>query len=234
MPRVKILLRGKGVLPISYNYYLGSFVIRTIERVDEELAARLHAASPFKPYTFSRLLGRAIEKNGYLRFNSRKIVWYFSSICSDVVKSLLKGLLSRREHKIQGFRFSVEGFEYVDFPGGEVLDFNSLSPVAVSIKQDGKKVFLDPSQEKFLEELLLNAKRKAEHFLGENEVSLSVAIEKARPHLLTVKGSRILSFDLEGTLEGEKDVIELLWNVGLGEKNGLGFGMVGLRRGRSL
>ena len=227
--RVKILLRVDGKLPVSYSYYFGSYIVRSIARENEEVAAQLHNASPFKPYHFSRLLARpARVENGFLYFkrNSRATV-YIASVDDEIALSIIDAVLTHGAVRVWKRVYSVEGVERVDYPKNP-LNYETLSPIYISITEDGRKRALSPEDPLFHEELVQNIVRKYHFFTGKRfRGKITVTYDSVRPRMRYVKRTPLPCYDVRGTIKGDEEIIKLIWDVGLGEKNALGFGMVG-------
>lgn len=219
-------------MPVSYTYQFGSYLIRSLERVDEDLAAELHRTAPFKPYHFSRILARARKvEDGFIYFaKNTPATIYIASPSKEIMNGLMDAMLSRGYVQIRKNRYSIEGVEPVGYPPS-TFNFATLSPVFVSVTEDGQKVALDPTDPLFHEELIQNVNRKYAHFYGRPFTGrLQIRYESVTPRMRTIKNTRIPCYDIKGKISGDEDVIKLIWDVGLGEKNALGFGMVGLWR----
>lgn len=226
--RIKLYLKLKDSLPISYSYYLTSYFIRTLEKVNEDVAAFLHGFQPFKPFNFSRILVKPDEvKNGKLIFRKKKPgVLYISSPYRDLLREIIEGIVLRKGIMIRGNRIEVEGIEECP-PPAEGFKFSTLSPIVASTKRNGKKVYLKPTDPEFYEKLILNVVNRYKFFTGKEIKRVNIEVEEARPRPVRVKGGIVQAYDMKGKLEGDREVLEFIWWGGLGEKTGLGFGMVG-------
>ncbi len=234
--RVQIKLRIYGEIPISYSYYFGSYIIRTLERVDDDLAARLHAAGPFKPYHFSRLLAKPAKiENGTLHFRrNTPATVYIAAIDPKVATAIVDAMLVRTNVQIKKKTFPIEGVEPVPYPS-ETFEFATLSPVAVGYTEivDGalKKKYLPPTDPLFHEEIVQNLYRMYAHFRGKPYSGrLTIKYSEVKPRMRYLKGKPIPCFDMVGELSADEDMMRLIWDVGLGEHNAMGFGMVGVCR----
>jgi len=227
--RIKVYIRvPKTKLPKSYGYYLASFFFRTLEKVNEDVAYRLHRFSPFKPYNFSRILARAdrVSESHLIFLKPKPAVLYFSSPFDEVALALLEALMVSRCIRIKGTCIRVERAEKVP-PQLEPFPFRTLSPVTISVKKE-KKVYLRPDQPLFYQELTSNFLRRFKVFTGNEQLpEIRIDVQTFKARLVWVKNSRIPAYDLWGRIEGDKEALSFLWDAGLGEKTGLGFGMVG-------
>ncbi len=218
-----------GKLPISYSYYFGSYIIRALARQDEDIAAKLHSMMPYKPYHFSRLLAKPVRvENGILTFRrGTPATIYIASIEKDVMLAIMDALLSYGQIRVWKRIYTVEGVEPVNYPPPK-FEFTTLSPVHVSITRDGKKEALSPDNPVFHEELVQNILRKYSTFFGKPfGGKITITYNSIRPRMRYVKRTPIPAYDMDGTIAGDEDIVRLIWDVGLGEKNALGFGMVG-------
>ena len=222
-----------GDLIRNYNYPLSSAILRKIARVNEDLAAELHKSSPFKPLVFSRLIFNKVEgvtSQGFLVTGNFANL-YISTPKKEVEGAIVEGLLEDPWIEIKGCRLKVVDITKVRFRGAK--RWLTLSPVVVATKREGKKWFLSPSEPEFYQELIQNALDKYRFFLG-REYRERISLEEiggVRGTRVLIKNTMVFAYDLSFSLRAEEEMVKLLWDVGLGEKNALGFGMMGYEDG---
>ncbi len=229
--RVKISLNvvKNPSISFNYNYHLASMIYKKIATADENLAFELHVSKNPKLFTFSMLeiKKRKITKNG-IKILSENVDFLFSSPNVEIVKAFIEGLIQEPEVKIEKMLCVVDKIEILkkpDFTG----KFRTLSPIYVStVNDEGKRWDLLPSEEKFYENLRKNLIKKYELFYGEEprEKDLIVKPFYIRTKRLKILNTyRIASF-MRFEAEGSRELIELGYEAGFGEKNSMGFGMV--------
>lgn len=89
---VKIMLKKNNVvIPYDHQYYLASYIYRTIEKIDKSYALEPHKPKCYKFFTFSYLMAEKREnlKKGIL-IKSNEAYFYVSSPDKKFMKNLLK------------------------------------------------------------------------------------------------------------------------------------------------
>ena len=226
--RIRISLRGKGWIPFNYNLNIAYLIYN---RIDTELAAKLHSTPGYKYFTFSLLQipRKKVSQGGiYIRGDA---FFFFSSPLSDIITSLVSGVLEDPEMKIGGATLFVEEIEVLAEPklSGKVA-FSTLSPVVVRIIRQKnntlKTLDLSPSDEEFNECLKNNLKKKYEDLYGKIEGDISFSeVHLLKSMRIQIKDTYHRGSMMTFEVEGDRNLIKLGYEVGFGEKNGLGFGM---------
>lgn len=237
--RLKLNLKAKNnfKVPFSYNHILSSIIYNKI--VDLELANELHNSNSFKFFNFSQLNipKRKIVKDGIISKNG-KISFYLSSPNDVLIKSLVDGFVDDLEIKFKNETLLVEKIEALRTPNfSEKSEFKTISPINIRDTQkiDGKikRIDLTPS-DKFFKGIETNLIKKYCIF---NNIENTEKKIKAYSEMANVKRKRITipkghnttyhrAYMMDLILEGDMDLIEFAYDVGLGEKNSMGFGMI--------
>ena len=237
--RLKLNLKAKNnfKVPFSYNHILSSIIYNKI--VDLELANELHNSNSFKFFNFSQLNlpKREIVKDGIISKNG-KISFYLSSPNDVLIKSLVDGFVDDLEIKFKNETLLVEKIEALRTPNfSEKSEFKTISPINIRDTQeiDGKikRIDLTPS-DKFFKGIETNLIKKYCIF---NNIENTDKKIKAYSEMANVKRKRITipkghnttyhrAYMMDLILEGDIDLIEFAYDVGLGEKNSMGFGMI--------
>ena len=237
--RLKINLKSKNnfKVPFDYNHILTSIIYNKIQ--DLGLAHELHASNTFKFFNFSQLNipNRKIVKDGIIAKNG-KISFYLSSPNDLLIKNLVNGFVDDLEIKFQNEKLIVEKIEALRTPDfSEKSEFKTLSPINIRDSQeiDGKvkRVDLAPS-DKFFKAIETNLIKKYCIFnnIESTDKEINVYSEMAnvkRKRITIPKGPNTTyhrAYMMDLILEGDLDLIEFAYDVGLGEKNSMGFGMI--------
>lgn len=237
--RLKINIKAKNnfKVPFDYNYILSSIIYNKIQDLD--LAHELHNSNTFKFFNFSLLNipNRKIVKDGIIAKNG-KINFYISSPNDLLIKNLVNGFVDDLEIKLKNEKLTVTKIEALKTPEfSEKSEFITLSPIIIrdTQKNDGKlkRIDLAPS-DKFFKGVESNLIKKYCKF---NELEDTCKEIKAYSEMASVKRKRITipkgsnttyhrAYMMDIILEGDLDLINFAYDVGLGEKNSMGFGMI--------
>ena len=237
--RLKINLKSKNnfKVPFDYNHILSSIIYNKIQDLD--LAHELHTSNSFKYFNFSQLNipNRKIVKDGIIAKNG-KINFYLSSPNDLLIKNLVNGFVNDLEVKFQNEKLIVEKIEALRTPDfKEKSKFKTLSPIIIRDTQeiDGKvkRIDLAPS-DKFFKAIETNLIKKYCKFNNLESTNKEI---NAYSEMASVKRKRITipkgpnttyhrAYMMDLILEGDINLIEFAYDVGLGEKNSMGFGMI--------
>ena len=234
--RLKINLKGKNnfKIPFSYNHILSSIIYNKIHDLD--FAHELHTSNTFKFFNFSQLNipKRKIVEDGIIARNG-KINFYLSSPNDILIKNLVNGFVDDLEIKFKNEKLIVEKIEALKTPDfTEKSEFKTLSPINIrDVNEENKRIDLAPS-DKFFKGIENNLIKK---YCSFNNIESTGKKIKVYSEMGNVKRKRITipkgpnttyhrAFMMDLIIEGDIDLIEFAYEVGLGEKNSMGFGML--------
>ena len=171
-----------------------------------------------------------IAKNGVINF-------YLSSPNDLLIKNIVNGFVDNLEVKFKNETLNVTKIEALKTPEfSEKSEFKTISPIIIRDTQeiDGKtkRIDLAPS-DKFFNGIEANLIKKYCKFNDiETDKKIKVYSEMAnvkRKRIIIPKGPNTTyhrAYMMDLILEGDLDLIEFAYDVGLGEKNSMGFGMI--------
>lgn len=240
--RLKILLKSKKnklKIPFNYNHILSAIIYNKI--ADLDFANKLHSSRSYKYFTFSQIHihNFKIIKDGFLSQNGM-IDFLISSSDDYLIKSLVEGFLDDLTVNFIGEDLFVQKVELLPVPDfADKINVKTLSPIIVRTKKeiDGNlKVWdLAPGDQFFrnLEKNLINK------YLKYNDLDETDKKIKIYSEMRNVKSKRISiekgdkktfhrAYMMDLILEGDKELLKFAYDAGLGEKSGLGFGMIDL------
>lgn len=234
--RLKINLKGKKnfKVPFNYNHILSSIIYNKI--VDLDFAYELHTSNSFKFFNFSQLNipKRKIVEDGILSKNG-KLNFYLSTPNDLLAKNLVSGFIDDLEIKFRNEKLIVEKIESLRTPDfSEKSEFKTLSPINIrDVNEENKRIDLAPS-DKFFKGIENNLIKKYCVFndLESTDKKIKVYSEMAnvkRKRITIPKGPNTTyhrAYMMDLILEGDVDLIRFAYDVGLGEKNSMGFGMI--------
>lgn len=239
--RLEIILKGKNnfKVPFNYNHILSAIIYNKI--ADLNFANELHSSKSFKFFTFSQIYipKRRIVKDGIIAKDG-VISFYISSPNDFLIKSLVDGFLEDLEISFQNQKLTIQKIEALKNPEfSSKSEFKTLAPIIVRTKKeiDGElKIWDLAPSDKFFKSLENNLIKKYIKFNNLTKTDKKINIYS---DMNFVKRKRISinkdnatthhrAYMMDLILEGDLDLIEFAYDVGIGEKNSMGFGMVKL------
>lgn len=239
--RLEIILKGKNnfKVPFNYNHILSAIIYNKI--ADLNFANELHSSKSFKFFTFSQIYipKRRIVKDGIIAKDG-VISFYISSPNDFLIKSLVDGFLEDLEISFQNQKLTIQKIEALKTPKfSSKSEFKTLAPIIVRTKKeiDGElKIWDLAPSDKFFKSLENNLIKKYIKFNNLTKTDKKINIYS---DMNFVKRKRISinkdnatthhrAYMMDLILEGDLDLIEFAYDVGIGEKNSMGFGMVKL------
>ncbi|WP_400253075.1 CRISPR-associated endoribonuclease Cas6 [Methanobrevibacter smithii] len=239
--RLEIILKGKNnfKVPFNYNHILSAIIYNKI--ADLNFANELHSSKSFKFFTFSQIYipKRRIVKDGIIAKDG-VISFYISSPNDFLIKSLVDGFLEDSEISFQNQKLTIQKIEALKTPEfSSKSEFKTLAPIIVRTKKeiDGElKIWDLAPSDKFFKSLENNLIKKYIKFNNLTKTDKKINIYSdmnfvKRKRISINKGNATThhrAYMMDLILEGDRDLIEFAYDVGIGEKNSMGFGMVKL------
>lgn len=237
--RLKIHLKAKNnfKVPFNYNHILSSIIYNKI--IDLNLSHELHSSNTFKFFNFSQLNipKRKMVEDGIIAKN-RVINFYLSSPNDLLIKNIVNGFVDNLEVKFKNETLNVTKIEALKTPEfSKKSEFKTISPIIIRDTQEingkTKRIDLAPS-DKFFKGIEANLIKKYCMFnnIEKTDKKIKVYSEMAnvkRKRITIPKGPNTTyhrAYMMDLILEGDLDLIEFAYDVGLGEKNSMGFGMI--------
>jgi len=228
------------VLPLNYNYYLQSFLYASIS---PGLASFLHDKGfeyekrSFKMFTFSKLMGRHEIKNGTITF-TMPVKLIISSPLERFVSELANTMLSSSNLKLCGEDVYVEELSVLGKPEIKSrMEIEMITPVvaySTLLTPEGKKktYYYNPLEPEFAELIDRNLRKKYEAFYGKKPRARKTSIKPIffNERILKYRDNVIKGYTGRFIIDGNRKLIELAYDCGLGSKNSQGFGMFDLLR----
>ncbi|MCM8901269.1 CRISPR-associated endoribonuclease Cas6 [Caldicoprobacter algeriensis] len=240
--RIKLTFHAEKniVIPVQYNYLVQAMIYNNISK---ELSDFLHDhgfiinGRQFKLFTFSRLQGRFTIRDKMIEFVP-PISLVVASPVERFLRELAEGMLRNDNLTIYGQRVMLTsvavfpGFEDVDF--SEEVTIKMLSPVVAynTVKKgnSSRTVYFSPWDEWFSELVRINLERKYQLIYGQKLEGSDIRIEPLGPKddryckVLQYKDTVIKGWNGIYRLRGDRRLIKVAYEAGLGSKNSQGFG----------
>jgi len=242
------------VLPINYQYLISSWIYRTLGNADAAFARELHergydfAGKRYKLFSFGALEPRWFDidkRNSAFVLSKSPTQLELSFHVEEAVQHFVVGLFKDQKITLSSGRFranfEISGVEMLPKPIFEDrMRFRAKTPICVSRNVEGVNTadYLSPEEGGYVELMLGNLLRKkgalTPQLVGEDMADAELdfdygfrLLSKPRSKLISIKGTRIRGYLFDFELAGRKDLMEVGYFGGMGEKNSsLGFGMV--------
>ena len=230
--RIKVSLKGKGLIPFNYNLALAGAVYGPIKRVDNNLASKIHSSTNYKFFTFSLLQvpERKISPQGIYVVDG--CYFLVSSPIREIVTCFVEGILENPEVRIGQVHFDVEAVEVLMMPefNGNVT-FSTVSPIIVrtAAEENGKLRIIDlyPTDVKFYENLKSNLLKKYKSLYNEERDDITFSKPfSTKFKRVQIKNTYHRASLMKFEVQGDGELLKLGYEAGFGEKNSMGFGMV--------
>ncbi len=236
--RIVIELEGNNLtFPLDYNYIVQGFIYRNI---DESLAKLLHdrgfvsRGRNFKLFTFSRLLGKYRIKNREIIFYQRVKFWIASPV-QELIESFASNLLKKPEVTLNNeliYVTSVEVKAEKLFDKAQIFMLSPMTVYSTLLTADKRKktYYYNPKEREFARLITENIRKKYRALYRKDPDELGMSIRPLRVNSSDEKIIRYKGFIIKGWMgryhiEGDKELLSLAYDTGLGAKNSQGFGM---------
>jgi CRISPR-associated endoribonuclease Cas6 len=238
----------RNILPVNYQFELGSWFYKLLNNKDTELynylvtTGYINQDEPFRNFVFSHLMvqDRKIEGDR-LTIHSERVALIFSTIPDEFLIPLMKEAFQEVRFllgdKISQVSFQVEQVEAQQEPEfTDKMTFRTLSPLHLSVKIHGRKneLFLSPEHPEYAQFFYENLQRKYKILYGHDYPTQSLPGKFKLRSPVTQKGINIQSgtsgqikligYQLRFRLQADPALIRSGYYLGFGEKNHLGFG----------
>ncbi len=235
--KIRFTCNGSLIVPYSYNEIIQGWIYRHLQ---ETLAVFIHDEGfkyenrRFKLFTFSRLLGKTVSRDGSFIITP-PVELVVSSPYHRLLQSLAENILLTPEIELNRKKLLIESISvgYLTEINEEV-EIKMLSPVTVysTFKTpDGRKktYYYNPKEEEFAELLKQNILKKFTAFYGHKPESEAfnitpLRVSKRDEKIVTYKGFVIKGWMGRYRLSGSPELLRLAYDAGLGPKNSQGFG----------
>lgn len=250
--RIHLHLRNPKfkTIPINYQYELSSFIYKTIANGDQNYANWLHhngfniEGKQFRLFTFSNF---NIPKFTIHKLNTQIII-HSDSISFDIsflpersTEEFVKGIFANQDFSIGDMKslaeFSIRNIELLSQPDfTKPLVGRSISPICITNRIEKDKLdYISPDDNIASDLLKNNLLNKYLAFYGKEYHEDLFFVWKAthpKSKLITIKSgtpqqTKIRGFNCNFSLFSVPEMMKIAYHAGIGEKNSMGFGMIG-------
>ncbi len=225
-----------ALLPLAHKHAVAGLIYHMLSSC-QEYADMLHqqgyqaGGKQFKLFTFSDLIGR-YQLQGKQLLYPEAFTLRVRSHDPLFIRSLLRSAATNRSYTLCANPLFLADYHVTDRPvtGGDLI-IRTLSPITVHVSTaDGKTRYFTPQEPEFSQAIARNALAKAQAYLG---ASISGTVEIApdtglndRTRVVTIyKGTYITAWRGRFRLQGTPELLQFLYDTGLGSRSSQGFGM---------
>ncbi|MCJ0222579.1 CRISPR-associated endoribonuclease Cas6 [Clostridioides difficile] len=233
---------NKVVLDYNYQYELMKRIYEAIEVNDKRKALSLHNEGykvdkkVFKLFNYTMMFEDAKYSKGGIHLNSQTKIKLMLSGYDDILNNIIKGFIKCKVFKLYNIEFKVS-----DIEEDSKKNFNNItlykvrSPIVASLYdlKSRKQVYLNPMQEEFYKALHDNLGNKYKliynkEYTGELYFDIEDVLAVKKKYITNIKGKGfVIGYtDFEIFVQANKDMQEVIYYCGLGEKNSIGMGLL--------
>lgn len=247
--------KRNSYVPINTNYYLAEALQRINRRYQSFLQTLIprefRQDLSFDMYTFSQLIIPEREIRGSrLVIQSKEFYWYVSSPFHQYLGLVAREFRNRANLSIGRKRFEIEKIEFLRSPSFNQhgVKFTCLSPISlhrdrhIKLKgRNGINSYVLPDHADFLTSLRDDIRFKYRVVKGENlkQIPVKFSFDKSYLRKRNNKITKLIAIEnkhyrtdyVRGFLapfkmEAEPEILQLIYDTGLGQFTKMGFGMV--------
>jgi CRISPR-associated endoribonuclease Cas6 len=235
-------------LPINYQYELSAWIYKIIAQGDRRYAEWLHQNGfsdkhrNFRLFVFSNLYspGAKPEKDRLI-LTSEKASFILSLLPEKSTEAFIKGIFKAQEFtlgdRISKVQFRVQYVELIPPPDFKEYTFKGLSPIVVTTVQENSKHprYVNPDEKDYGSMIINNLKEKYNLFYQKpfegDEIFNFALLSPVRSKLIRIKAgtqeeTQVRGFLFKFRMEADPELLKIMYNAGMGEKNAQGFGCV--------
>ena len=228
------------VLPIAYNHILQGFVYSHLQ--NRAYSSDLHEMGflsddnrSYKLFTFSSLKGK-YRIDGKRIFFAGPVSWEIRSCDVRMIQLLLQNIRVGENMNLGGNSVTVQVCNLMDTKvySSDIIVRMDTPVVVYQTHADKSTVYLSPEEPSFYRSLSMNTSRKVSSSpvlqqKGLNGISVLFEPSSSKRYyrriVTTFKGTYITGYLGDFRIIGNPEILDLLYNTGLGAKNSQGFGI---------
>lgn len=237
---------GNFNLPFGYNSIIQGFIYNILP---DDISTWVHDKGftnekrKFKLFCFSWILERPIidKENSTFYFKDEVVSFYLSSPVDKLLRDMAQTIISRQKVRIGRNNVEVEGIKVLKQPKFEdSVTVNALTPIEVHstlTKENGKPYtyYYAPHEEEFRRLVQENAHKKWKAY-NKTEPPVSLVVEPLfedsrkffNAQYFGTGNNKVFVKGYKGQyrLSGSPEMLEFIYDSGLGGKNSQGFGFI--------
>lgn len=219
------------VIPKNYSRGFISLIKKLIEETDPLLFNDFYNQHKLKPFTFGTYFPQLQGNEGDKLKVGELVKVNFSTSSLQLATNIYNGFMKVKEHEWQNNGSSINFKPVRAFlqPNKKIdreeITVKTLSPLLVNNLGDSNK-FLLPGEEGFLKGLEFSVRECAKEFLGEDSNFPFEFEVKAPKRRVVYHYNKMPSTTGLITIKSKPEILQMIYDVGLGVHRSQGFGMM--------
>lgn len=236
---MQLFLRFTGnriTLPFAYHYEVQSLIYKLLSS-NSQYSAFLHNdgyelnEKSFKLFTFGDLVGKYSIESQHIVFE-KAFSLQIRTCDHCFAQAILSSFMNNKLYSLCGNAIVFTDYNITDksFSKTEAT-IRTLSPITVyETAENSKTLYYSPDSIDFYNAIISNAKNKFSSYYKDatcGDIFITPAIDpaKMRKTVTKYKGTYINAWSGSFKLQCSTDMLNFLYNTGIGAKNSQGFGM---------
>lgn len=220
------------VIPKDYRRGFMSFIKACFQKEDFLFFEKLYNQKTDKAFTFSIYFPglKNENSNGHLNVGN-KAVLNFSSNDFEVITNLYNGVRKLKSHKWNSHLFSIikHSALFNKKIQGDICLFKTVSPFLVN-KEGENLRYLTPNDEEFDRSFRYSVQALCNSFLQTNAVEFDYRFLRHKKMVVSHYNQSMTCNKGVIEMKANPEVLDLLYNVGIGVRRSQGFGMLELAK----
>lgn len=222
---------GTKSVPSFYRKGINSLIKESIQKEDYNFFFRYYKSEKKnlqKPFTFSVFIPDVKLEGKKLTFTSDSIKFNFSTNDLEFFIKIYNGLLKVKEYPFFDYRIRV-GHTFYNNPVVIKEDkkiFQTLSPVLLRDFEDRNRSYLLPDDPKYINQMKFSIRSIVRRFLNIEKFEMEINIRKFETVFFFHYNEIIKGADMVFELKAPSEILQLVYDIGLGSRRSEGFGMV--------
>jgi len=232
--RLSCTYNMEGVLPLDYRPGFMSLLKKGVEESNPTLYRELYENMVTKPFTFSIYFGGGLvidKSEGTVRGSHPEITLNISSNSPELMSFIYNGLLEIPEYPMYRANLKLGEIRFMESAriNNDYVMFKTLSPTLIKTRHEKNDEYILPSHPEFegrLNYYINLTWREITKEEGKFDVNFIPLPGKISKEVVFHMGVPFTAFRGVFVLQGEPEILQFIYDVGLGVRRNQGFGML--------
>lgn len=215
-------------LPLDYRRGFVSLIKCAMEKSNPMLFERYYSSHQLKPFTFSVYFPELQKSSNKELHVGTRVRLFLSAFSMELTTFIYNGLIKTKRFELfkNELIFQRANLQRAQRIDSDVVVFKTVSPVLVSNTGSSDR-YLVPEDEGFMEGLNFSVSEMAKNFLNRQEnVTIEFKPVRIKRKVIWHYHQHRSSFIGVFALKSEPEILQLIYDVGLGVRRNQGFGML--------
>lgn len=216
-------------LPLDFRRGFMSLIKSCLSNSEESglLFERMYNGKINKGLTFSVFFPDLIGKKGNKYVTGTKAKLLVSSNDPEIISAIYNGSFAIKDFRIADNSITFEGAEFVPLKKVRTnnVHFKTISPLLINLKGNNLQ-YITPDNDEFENAMISNIQMLSETFLGYQSQNVNFEILNWRKMPVSHYNQTMTAVKGVFGVEADRDVLQLIYDIGLGVRRSQGFGMM--------